>query len=43
MSSRTILFEPGEQPSPSPASDRLAAFKEAQAGPITGVPPDRDQ
>ncbi len=43
MSGLTILFEPGEQPSLSLASDRLAAFKEAQAGPITGVPPGRDQ
>jgi hypothetical protein len=34
----TILFEPGEQPPPSHA---LAAFKEAQTGPITGVPPAR--
>ncbi len=39
----TILFEPGEQPTPSHAPDRLAAFKEAQAGPITGVPPGRDE
>jgi RNA polymerase sigma factor (sigma-70 family) len=39
----TILFEPGEQPPPSHAPDRLAAFKEAQAGPITGVPPGRDE
>ncbi len=39
MSDRTLLFEPGEQPPPSHAPDRLAAFKEAQAGPITGVPP----
>jgi RNA polymerase sigma factor (sigma-70 family) len=35
----TILFEPGEQPLPSHAPDRVAAYKEAQAGPITGVPP----
>jgi RNA polymerase sigma factor (sigma-70 family) len=35
----TILFEPGEQPPPSFAPAALAAFKEAQAGPVTGVPP----
>ncbi len=39
----TILFEPGAQPPPSHAPERLAAFKEAQAGPITGVPPGRDE
>ena len=37
----TILFEPGEQPPPD--RDRLAEFGEAEAGPITGVPPSRDE
>jgi RNA polymerase sigma factor (sigma-70 family) len=39
----TILFEPGPQPPPSHDRDRMAAFKDAQAGPITGVPPGRDE
>jgi hypothetical protein len=43
MADLTILFEPGEQPAPNFAPDLQAVFKESQAGPITGVPPGRDQ
>src|SRR5262249_52123774 len=35
----TMLFEPGEAPRSSLDPGQLADFKEAQAGPITGVSP----
>jgi RNA polymerase sigma factor (sigma-70 family) len=39
----TILFEPGEQQPGGSQADITAASKDALAGPITGVPPDRDE
>jgi hypothetical protein len=38
-----ILFEPGPRPSLSRDPNILAAFNEAEAGPITGVTPWRDE
>ena len=43
VSDLTILFEPGPQPPPSHEVEIVAAYKAAQAGPITGVPPIGDE